>query len=328
ACVGAITLELFLFFVLRRRSMKKEWGDVRAGFWGSLARFALLKLKAHEENPRNWRPHILVFAGEVEKRMSLIYLAFCFNQKRGILTVCKLVVENLSQNKLKIGTEVEKMNSLLENENIFAFSEIDMVSDFENGAITVTQANGIAGLSSNTILFGWSDKRERMQTQIRIMRAVEKADKSTIIVRTEGFSRENHKKRIDLWWRGKHRNSDTMLLLAYLLTLNSDWKGARIYLQTIVLHENDTEIMMKSLKEMIEEVRINAIPRVIVKPIEKTVIEIMREHSKDADVVFLGLHIPAEGKESEYVDRMDELSSGFNTTIFVRNGGQFDGDLL
>ncbi|MCD4827832.1 MAG: amino acid permease [Candidatus Cloacimonetes bacterium] len=328
ACVGAIMLEALLFIGLRRRAMKKEWGDVRAGFWGTLARFALQKLKAHEDDPRNWRPHILVFSGEVEKRMSLVYLASCFNRQRGILTICNLVIDSFSHNKLDIRAETEKMNACLEQEGILAFSEIDLVPDFENGAITVTQANGIAGLNSNTILFGWSDKRERMQAQIRIMRAVEIANKSTIIIRTDEFSRETPKKRIDLWWRGKHSNSDIMLLLAYMLTLNVDWKGAKIYLQTIILHENDMEFMMKSLTDMIDEIRISAEPRVIVKPPEKTVIELMHDYSQDADVVFLGLMIPAEGMESEYVDRMDELSRGFSTTVFVRNGSKFVGDLL
>lgn len=328
ACVGGITLEILLYLVLRRRSMKKQWGDVRAGFWGNLARFALLKLKSHEADPRNWRPHILVFAGDIKKRISLVYIANCFNQKRGILTVCKLIVGNLKRSKQDIDAEKSEIEEVLHSEGIFAFSEVDLVSGFENGVINVTQANGIAGLNSNTVMFGWSEKQDRMQSQLRIMRAISKLGKSTIIVRTNEFDKEAHKDRIDLWWRGKHSNGDIMLLMAYLLNLNTDWKTAEIYIHTIILEESDRDFMMENLKDMIDEIRIKAQPRVIVKEHDKTVIETMHDISKDADVVFLGLMIPSEGKEPEYLDRMDELSAGFKTTIFVRNGEKFAGELL
>lgn len=67
ACIIAVLLELMLYFYLWRKAMRKRWGDVRAGLWVTLARFALFKLKAHTSAPRNWRPHILVFTGEAEK---------------------------------------------------------------------------------------------------------------------------------------------------------------------------------------------------------------------------------------------------------------------
>jgi amino acid transporter len=328
ACVGGITLEILLYLFLRRRSMKKQWGDVRAGLWGNLARFALLKLKAHEADPRNWRPHILVFAGDIKKRMSLVYLANCFNQKRGILTVCKLIIGNLSVTKLDIANETKEIDKNMTDEGIFAFSEIDLVAGFESGAICVTQANGIAGLNSNTVMFGWSEKQDRMYSQMRIMRAITQVGKSTIIVRTNEFDKDIPKKRIDLWWRGKHSNGDIMLLLAYLLNLNTDWKTAQIFIHTIILEESDRNFMLQNLQEMIDEIRINAEPIVIVKPHDKTVIETMHHYSKAADVVFLGLMIPSEGKEGEYISRMDELSGGFKTTIFVRNGEKFAGELL
>jgi hypothetical protein len=54
----------------------------------------------------------------------------------------------------------------------------------------------------------------------------------------------------------------------------------------------------------------------------------MHTHSARADVVFLGLMIPAFGDEMRYAQRLEELAGGFRTTIFVRNAGRFAGDLL
>ncbi|MDX1642814.1 MAG: amino acid permease, partial [Thermoanaerobaculia bacterium] len=45
ACLAAITLEAVLYGSLRRRSLQRRWGDVWAGLYLALARFALVKLR-------------------------------------------------------------------------------------------------------------------------------------------------------------------------------------------------------------------------------------------------------------------------------------------
>ncbi len=54
----------------------------------------------------------------------------------------------------------------------------------------------------------------------------------------------------------------------------------------------------------------------------------MHAHSRDSDIVFLGLREPEPGTESEYATRLKELAEGFHTTIFVRNAGEFAGLLV
>jgi amino acid transporter len=328
ACVLGILFEVALFLLLQRRTMKNEWGDVRAGFWGSLARFALLKLKQHKEAPRNWRPNILVFADDIKKRLPLIKLANCLNQRRGILTVCNLKIGNLKTNKTDIKNETQQMNMLLKKEGINAFNEINIVARFESGVANITQANGIAGLHSNTIMLSWAGSKERIVSLLKIVQSVSKLQKSSLLVRMNETMEFSTKNRIDLWWRGKHSNGDLMLLLAHLLTLNNEWKNANVIIHTVILMEEDREFMLKNLNEMISEVRIKAEPKIIVKSNENTITEIIHEHSKDADLVFMGLNLPLENEESEYADRLIELSDKLKTTIFVRNGEKFAGEMI
>ena len=83
------------------------------------------------------------------------------------------------------------------------------------------------------------------------------------------------------------------------------------------------------LGELSPEVRINAEADVILlKPEDKSIAQVMHEHSRSADVVFLGLMAPEPGKEDEYAARLEELAEGFHTTIFVRNAGEFAGRLI
>ena len=328
ACILAISFEIILFWILRQRSMQKEWGDVRAGFWGTLARFALLKLKKHENDPRNWRPNILVFAGDLNKRLPLVQLANFLNQRRGILTVCNMIIGNLKRNEIDIKKETEKMDEILDQAGILAFNEVNVVSKFESGAINITQANGIAGLNSNTIMFGWSEKKKRMISLLKTIRIISELQKSSLLVRMNELSEISGRDRMDIWWRGKHSNGDLMLLLAHLLSLNTEWKNAKIFIHTVILREEDREFMLKNVQDMINEVRIKAEPKIIIKPTDRSVTEIIHEHSRNASLVFMGLNIPQEGEEKNYVTRLDELSNGLKTTIFVRNGEEFAGEMI
>ena len=125
----------------------------------ALARWALLKLRHHELDPRNWRPQILLFAGDPGKRAGLVRLASWFNQDRGVVTVCRLLVGDLERLRGDRGRMRDEMDRELEEAGVVAFPEVDVVPDFETGVLGVAQANGIAGLHSNTVMFGWSRRR-------------------------------------------------------------------------------------------------------------------------------------------------------------------------
>lgn len=333
ACTAAIVLEMVLLLVLRRLALAKRWGDVRAGMWVALARLALLRLRRHENDPRNWRPYILAFVGDPEKRIDLVRLATWFNQSRGVVTACNLVIGNLQHEAVAVEEIRGEMQRALDDEGLLAFCEVDVVSDFERGMVAVAQANGIAGLQSNTVLFGWSDKPERLVSRLRIMRALSRAGKSAVIARLTGplpLPRPPgaSKPRIDLWWGGLENNGDLMLLLAYLLSLNPEWRGARIVVRSIVGGEDERAMMAESLARLIPETRIHAETEILIRPPGKDLAELLHEKSGDAEVVFLGLKDPEPGTEADYAARLIELSEGLRATIFVRNSGEFAGSLV
>jgi len=328
ACLLAVILETMLYLYLRSRAMKKRWGDVRAGLWVSITRWALLRLRTHEDDPRSWRPHILVFAGDTTKRIGLMRLASWFNQNRGILTACRLIQGDVVERTPEVAEIKASIDQDLKDENLVAFSEVNVVPDFESGAIDVAQANGIAGLHSNTVMFGWPEKSDRLEAQLRMVRAMSHLKKSTIIARLNWKLEPGQRKRIDIWWRGKQHNGDLMLLLAYLLRLNRTWKDARIAVRCIVSNESNRESAEADLASIMPESRIQVETEVIVKPEDKTVIEVMHETSGDASIVFLGLMESKPGMEGEDAQRLTQMVSGFNTTILVRNAGEFAGKLI
>jgi hypothetical protein len=328
ACVTAILLEILLYIYLRRRAMQKRWGDVRAGAWMALARFALLRLRHHSRDVRNWRPQLLLFVGDPAKRSSLVRLASWFNQNRGVVTACQLMTGDLKCEQVEIESIRREMDQALADERLVAFSEVDVVPEFESGAIGVAQANGIAGLRANTVMFGWSKRKERLASMLRVMRALSRAGKSTLIARINWAHEPGQQKMIDLWWGGLQNNGDMMLLFAYLLSLNAEWSDAKIFVRSIVGDEVERRQIAASLEDLIPEARIRAETQIIVRRPEQTIAEIIHTYSHGSDVVFLGLRDPEPGSEEAYAERLRELAGGLRTTVFVRNASEFAGSLL
>jgi hypothetical protein len=56
--------------------------------------------------------------------------------------------------------------------------------------------------------------------------------------------------------------------------------------------------------------------------------EIIRLNSGTADIVFIGLKIPGPGSEADYAKKLSAIANGLSTVIFVRNAGEFAGNLI
>ena len=328
AALVAVVIEILVYMGLRRRAFRASWGDVRYGALMSLARAVLLRLRSLPVAPQNWRPNILVFAGDIARRVDLVRLAAWLNQDRGLLTVSKVIVGSREEHASRIGAEREEMDRQLAAEGIAAFPEVEIVSAIEEGVIAIAQANGIAGISSNTIMFGWSEKEERLASQLRIMREVSLIGKSTIICRIKAQSWTARPRRIDVWWGGLQNNGDMLLLLAYLVSLNSEWRSAEICIRSIATSEMMQEHTEKSLRQMLQHNRIAARIEITPWDPDANVQELIQKQSRDADLVFLGLREPKMGDEMAYAQRLRRLIGDLPTVVFVRNAGIFAGQLL
>ncbi len=328
ACAVALLLELGIWFYLRSRTLQASWGDVWAGIWGSLARFSIEKLSSQKKDARSWRPHILLFADRVEERAALLRLSAQFNQNRGLLTVCDMLCGRMEESLEHVAERKLAMTEFFERERLLAFGEVDVVEDYGAGLIDIVQANGLGQLRSNTIVFGWPQRREALESQLAVVRTLHVMEKAVLMIRPAPATGPSRFKRIDVWWRGKQNNGDLMLLLAHLLRLNPVWRDAEINLRSIVLSENSQRDMLNSLTQLTQSVRIKTNRDVIVKPEDKSVVEIMHQTSSDADLVFIGLMAPERGREAEYAENLSKMVEGLPTTVMVRNSGPFQGQLI
>ena len=126
----------------------------------------------------------------------------------------------------------------------------------------------------------------------------------------------------------KHCTLDLMLLLAYLLKANPEWRDAEIELISIASNEAVTARTESNFEKLIPEFRINASHRTLLKSKDSTVAELIQAESAEADIVLLGMMTPAAGEEDAYAERMEALAGNLHVVFFVKNASLFTGELL
>ena len=99
--------EILLYLLLARREVRAGWGDVRRGVYQSLIRWSLVKLAARPSSARDWRPHVLAFVDDIERRLGLVRYGALFSQGRGVVTVCRLVEGDLQLSGGTISLQAE-----------------------------------------------------------------------------------------------------------------------------------------------------------------------------------------------------------------------------
>lgn len=330
ATVAAMVIELLLWLLLKRRVRKDARGDVRRDLYEALIRWTLIRLSSRPMTARNWRPHVLVFVSNVEKRLDLARFGAWFAENRGVVTVCELHLGDILTLEVDALERQKVINAVLKDEGVMAFGVVNIVLNIERGILAVSQSNGIAGLESNTVLVGWPDDLSRLVNFLHVLRPLKQLNRSLIIGKTnplEAF-REGQVPEIHVWWGGLKRNGDLMLLLAYLLTRNPQWRSARIRILSIASNELMKGQTERFLAQLIPEIRIQADVEVTLKTGDESVMAIMHRESASAEVVMLGLATPQEGEEENYAERLNELAAGFRNCFFVHNGSLFLGDLM
>ena len=317
ACVLALGLELALYIWLRSRSLEQRWGDVIAGFWMNLSRYAMLQLDKRKIHARNWRPLMLLFVKDIDKRIELVKLAESLGQNHGILTVAKLLIGQTEMIPAERRREIEiDMSHSLERHGLQAFCEVHTVDELHQGIQEISKAHGIADLRTNTVVFGWSEEHAGQTRQLKIIRDIAENAKNILLVRFRS-PLPKQGKAIDIWWGGRENNGDLMLLLAYLLKLNRQWEKAKITIRSLVDTAEEQQRLHDGITQMLPKTRIAADVDVEVR--SGSFVETLHRKSARADLVFLGLPRSSQGNEEQITASIESLSSGLNVTVFIQN---------
>ena len=323
--VGLIAVSI-LFAIhqyLKRTSGPARWADSRRSYYLQRARENLLNAYIEPEHDRDWRPQILAFSKDAQRRSMLLSFASWLEGKSGLTTVVK-ILEGKGVKMLRMQEETEKeLRSDISEQGFNAFPLVVFGSDSEVALSTLIQSIGIGPLKANTILLNWLDPKSKTHDAfreryfIRNLKAAYGMGKNIVILGADEYKWEQlqtasvKKRRIDVWWWGG-ATSRLMLLFAYLITRSEPWEEAEIRVLAAG-YAKDSPEAMEDLKHSLNEARIEAEP-IIVTDIDT---KKLFEYSSGAAIVFLPFRLYGNQVECLINAPVEEILPRLPLTAFV-----------
>ena len=316
AGIVAIAVLFAIFQYLKRTAGPSRWADSRRSYHIQRMREHLLAAAGEPEHPRYWRPQILAFSNDTQRRSQLLKFASWIEGGSGLTTAVRIIEgEGLKVIKLKAEAATE-LQLDIQKSGSQAFPLVVAAPNLQLGIQSVVQSYGIGAIKANTILLNWMGESPEVILGLssndfgRNIRSAYlhgcnvvildvKADKWAAMQETE-----EHKRYVDVWWWGG-ATSRLMLLIAYLMTRHADWDQSKIRLLAVDDGQRP-DLTIDSIREMLEEVRIDAEPE-IVRDVDA---DTFAEYSADAAVTF----IPFRIKNNQIVDL---FGNPMEKTIFL-----------
>lgn len=318
AAVAAVVIIALMLWHIRSRELSATFGDARRGFLYAAVRDNLMRLDLMNEDDRNWRPTILVFSGNPATREDLVSLAVWFESGRGIVFLANILVGDPAELLSRRDTARRQLQSFCRERGYRAFPVVTIAQDLATGMSQTMQLAGMGPIRPNILMFGWPGSDEaasllgehlRQGTGLQMNLLLMKESSNSCRLPYEGGAR-----RIDIWWRGR-KNGGMMIMLAHLARLNWEWTEAEIRIIRVVEQEAGREPARGALQELIDQARVSANAEVLVST--SSFAQVVKGHSADADLVFLGLEIPEEGREVAWLFQLETMLAGLPTVILV-----------
>ncbi len=289
----AVSILFAIFQYLKRTAGPARWADSRRAYYLQRIRENVFAASAEPEHPRDWRPQILAFSNDPERRSRLLRFASWIEGRSGITTLVRILEgagAKIYRDRLDAENELRRD---IQESGVSAFPLVMVTPEVEAGLNSLLQGFGIGPVKANTILSNWlnpdaSDLHGfRKHLFGRHLRTVHRLGCNIVILYTDEkrwtalMDRSPGTNRIDVWWRGD-ATSRLMLLFAYLMTRSEPWDEAAIRVLAIN-YENDSPDNIEDLADTLNEVRIEAEAKIILD----TDIQKIAEISTDASMIFL-----------------------------------------
>lgn len=332
--VTAVTV-LVLFFSLyaysRRRSAKKEWGDV-----GNVLRYVIanrtLKDLAGSQftdfHAKNWRPQILtiVDTDKCGNPANLQVLALASQLKAGgggVHIVTSVMCRDEGIEKYDTCELVSHSETLLKQHMLThnlgdGFAQVIATTQARSQAIwSAVVHGGLGPLSPNTILLSYPSERlaeDQMKDFCLTIRGIMNLKKAVLVFKASASyppSKEHHltnksTSSIDVWWIV--HNGGLLLLLPYLLSQHELYREIklRIFAVTTKPTENP-ELVRQSIIDHLSKVRIRAHVQVVDLS-DTSIAQDMRE--TDSPV-----NMPSETRPNMHNVTVGEVFSEFSNEV-------------
>lgn len=316
---AALLVSGALYWAIARAEILVKWGDVSSGLAYQRARTALLRLERERYHPKNWRPAILVLSGGAYNRLHLAQYAGWFTAGNGMVSIAQVIRGDLDD-LIERRNEAESiLRKFIRAEDIAAFPAVVVEKDMLAALNALMQCHGIGGLRPNTVMLGWSrdpDRAEIFQEMLRMGRRM----KRSIIILARGQDPDRTDLppgAINIWWTDSNSGA-LMLLLAFLLQKNPDWRDRPVRVIRPVAPKADVHNMAQTMVQLLAEARIVADLHIV--PTEDPLATV-REIMQPSAVLLAGFEPADEDPGGDHFASLQSVADVPGEVILVYNAG-------
>jgi amino acid transporter len=293
----ALAILFAIHYYLKQTAGPSRWADSTSAHAFQVIRKHLSSMEKTPGHHRNWRPHILVFTNHAERRTALFTFAQWIEGQSGLITAVRVIEgSGAATRRRQMEAEAELSHEMTTHQfNIFPL--VVRTDDTPSSLPMLLQSYGIGPLNANTILSNWYGESAKGFGSLQALKygqnlnVAYRLGYNLILLHFDPtrwdslLSSPRQGRRIDVWWRAD-ATSRMMLLLAYLTTRHEAWEKAHIRALTEGTGER-IEKAKEELKQLLEEVRIDAQAEIIADFTPESVVEA----SSDSSLVFLPFRI-------------------------------------
>jgi len=326
--VVSVLVLMGLYRFLVYRDLDNPAGDARRGFYVQRIKDYLIKLGDRPEHPRNWRPVVIAVTRPGEDGRPIAAFAQSVGSAQGILTMAVVLRGHLHELVDERHRQLEQLERFVQTGEQRFFYEVPIAESYSAGIRSLLMTHGIGRLRPNTLMLYWSSGLEseyldvlRDATALRYNVVIFHPQQSTSPFSTESAAIvPGHKRRIDIWWRGRD-NGALSLLLAHLVRDTREWRGCTIRLLRIVAAVDEMEGSEHEMVELIDSSRIEATVTIVHG--KGSPFEVIAEESANSHLVLLGVGgLDNSGRTD--LERYNELLESLPTTALVCSAQSFD----
>lgn len=321
----AITAIVIIYLSIKRgRTGEADLSGMIKGVLFQLTRKlqVLIQREQSEVVDTNWRPSFIAISSDSLTRLAPFDLLRWISHHYGFGTFIHFIKGQLNE-----GTNQESRGKLVQLIKQGASSGAGIYLDtiispsFKTAVAQIVQIPGISGMENNSILFEFhQDREENISDIIDGCQFAAVVDYNICVLRSSE-KRFGYRRTIHLWLTpGDYRNSNLIILLAYIIAGHGDWHNCDIEVFA-TFEKKEMSRAAKRLSNLIDRGRI-PISQKNVQMLpwdkEKTSFEaLVSSHSEYADLVIMGFSLQKLTEEKgDYFKRFPVITD----ILFVRAG--------
>ena len=323
AMLAAFVIMWFIYFLLKRRELKSDFGDVWGSVWSSIVRTSLNKLSNKQLDEQNWSPNVILFSGGTKNRPHLIEFGKQLVGKYGFLSNFDLLI-NKDANSFHIPRQEQNIKDDDSSLNQGFFTRKQACTDIYSGIEHVASNYGFAGIEPNTVFLGWARNSENPKRYIQMIRNIQQLNLNIVMMDYDTDRGFGKYQQIDVWWRSGDQNGNFSLQLVKFILQSENWNNAHIRLLIVNPINEMHQKIYQQAESILSNLRIEAEIKVINNQIDKrSFYDIVQIESVNSDLIFMGTEKVSEDQAEAFVKRINELCLNIGTVVLSNASTNF-----